>query len=106
MNCLGSTLPIHSRKACVVYDATSGQIRHLHRVVTFVGGREPADEEVAADALRALNSLPTPPTGVVHVLHVDYNAIEPGKRYRVDPNRKALVSALESSPRTNTADKP
>ena len=93
MNRIGSTLPIQSQKGCVVYDATSGQIRHLHRVVTFVGGREPSDDEMAADALRALDRLSNPPGGTLQVLHVHYDAIEPGKRYRVDHKRQALVPA-------------
>jgi hypothetical protein len=87
----GSTLPIHSRKACVVYDSASGQLRHVHRVVTFVGGREPSNEQIASDALRLVNSLPNPPGGALHVLHVDHDTIQPGKRYRVDLQKKAIV---------------
>jgi hypothetical protein len=91
MSRFGSTIPIHSKKACIVYDASSGQIRHVHSVVTFVGGREPNNEEIEADALRALGSLPNPPKGDFHVLHIDHDAIEPGKKYGVDPHKKALV---------------
>lgn len=87
----GSTAPIHSRKACVVYDATSGQIRHRHSVVTFVGGREPSEAQIEADALQALRSVPNPPGGVLHVLHVPHDAMQPGKRYRVDPHNKQLI---------------
>jgi hypothetical protein len=91
MNHAGATIPIQSIKACVVYDATSGLIRHCHRVLTLAGGREPAEGEIAADALRAMNNLPNPPSGVHHVLHVHHDAIEPGKRYRVDLPTKTLV---------------
>jgi hypothetical protein len=92
MSRCGSTLPIQSKKACVVYDATTGKMRHLHRVVTFAGGREPTDDEIAADALRLVRSLPKPPAGVFHVLHVEHDAIELGRKYRIDPNRKVLVA--------------
>jgi hypothetical protein len=34
-----STLQTKSTKACVVYDSNTGRMPHLHRVVTFVGGR-------------------------------------------------------------------
>jgi hypothetical protein len=86
----GFTAPIHSRKVCIVYDA-SGRIRHRHSVVTFVGGREPTEAQIEADALHALRSLPNPPGGVLQVLHIPHNAIQPGKRYRVDPHNKQLV---------------
>jgi hypothetical protein len=92
MNKASATVPVQSMQACVVYDSTSGQIRHHHRVITLVGGREPTLEEIAADALRVLNShLPNPSGGVLHVLHVKHDAIEPGKKYRVDPHKKELV---------------
>jgi hypothetical protein len=91
MTYTGSTAPIHSKKVCVVYDATSGQIRHRHAVTTFVGGREPTEAQIEADALHVLLSLPNPPGGVLHVLHVPHDAMQPGKRYRVDTNKKQLV---------------
>jgi hypothetical protein len=84
---------IQSKKACVVYDPATGRIHHHHRVVTFVGGREPTADQIAADALHVLKLLPNPPVGELHVIHVDHDAFEPGKRYRVDPARKTLVAA-------------
>jgi hypothetical protein len=87
----GATVPVHSIKACVVYDATNGQIHHHHRVLTLVGGREPAEEEIAKDALRALSNRRKPPSGKLHVLHVAHDALEQGKRYRVDHAKQALI---------------
>jgi hypothetical protein len=75
----------------VVYDAMSGQIRHRHGVITFVGGREPSEAQIEADALHVLRALPNSPAGVLHVLHVPHDAMQPGKRYRVDPHNKQLV---------------
>lgn len=91
MTYTGPTTPIHSRKVCVVYDATSGQIRHRHSVTTFVGGREPTEAQIEADALHVLRSLPNPPDGVLQVLHIPHDAMQPGKRYRVDRHKKQLV---------------
>ena len=88
----GSTAPIHSKKACLVYDPGSGKIHHRHSVVTFVGGQEPTADQIAADALNAMRALANAPSGELHVLHIDHDAIEPGKRYRVDPNLKTLVA--------------
>lgn len=84
---------IEAKKACVVYDPATGRIHHRHSVVTFVGGREPTAEQIAADALHMLKRLPNPPGGELQVIHVDHGAFEPGKRYRVDPQRKTLVAA-------------
>jgi alpha-ketoglutarate-dependent taurine dioxygenase len=88
----GATLPIHSLKACVVYDTATGRIHHIHRVMTLEGGREPSTETIAEDALRALRSLPNPPDGALDILHVHHDAIEPNKRYRVNLRSKTLVA--------------
>jgi len=82
---------IRSKKSCVVYDAASGRIHHLHDVITFEGGREPAEEQIAADALRVVAGLARPPKGELHVLHIVHESMERGKRYRVDVGRKELV---------------
>jgi hypothetical protein len=87
----GATVPVKSRRACVVYDAASGRIHHYHKVVTLVGGREPDESEVAADALRALRSRREPPKGKLGVLHVAHDIMDAHKNYRVDLKKKSLV---------------
>ena len=91
MNRSGATVPVQSMKACVVYDSTNGEIHHHHRVLTLVGGREPTEDQIAADALRAIKNRRNAPSGVLDVLHVHHDAMEPGKQYRVDLRKKALV---------------
>lgn len=92
MGLTGSTAPVHSIKACVVYDAASGKIHHSHRVLTLEGGREPPAEEIAADALRAVAGRRSPPGGTLEVLHVDPAVLEDRTRYRVDLEGKRLVA--------------
>lgn len=92
MSEVGSTTPIHSRKSCVIYDAASGRIHHLHNVVTFVGGREPSEDQIAADALRVVASLSKPPAGDLHVLHIADGDMERDKKYRVDVQKRVLVA--------------
>jgi hypothetical protein len=91
MNHAGATVPVQSIKACVVYDPSNGRIYHGHRVLTLNGGREPTESEIEADALRAVGKRREPPGGTLKVLHVHHEAIERGKRYRVDVRRKELV---------------
>ncbi len=79
----GATVPVHSMKACVVYDRASGRIHHHHKVMTLVGGREPDEAKIAADALAAARLRPDPPAGELAVLHIVHDAIEAGKRYWV-----------------------
>lgn len=86
----GSTVPVVSMKACVVYDS-NGHIHHHHHVMTLAGGREPAEDEIAKDALQALRERSNPPSGDLHVLHIKHDALKPGKRYRVNVHKKHLV---------------
>jgi hypothetical protein len=93
MNLAGATVSIQSHKACVVYDSSTGQIHHEHRVLTLVGGREPTDDEIAKEALRvAATGRREAPRGNLDVLHIIPQAWESGKTYRVDVHNKKLVS--------------
>ncbi len=87
----GSTLPVQSVKACVVYDSETGEIHHQHKVLTLVGGREPGEGEMAEHAIRALRTRRNPPVGKFDVLHVAPGLLETGKKCRVDVKNKTLV---------------
>ncbi len=87
----GATVPVQSIKTCVVYDSATGQIHHQHHVLTLVGGREPAEDEIARDALEAVKSRHDAPKGNLQVLHVRHDAMEQEKKYRVDVEKRELV---------------
>jgi hypothetical protein len=92
MNSVGSTVPVQSIKACVVYNSGSGEIHHQHRVLTLVGGREPEEREMAEHALRAVrNRRLNPLAGNFSVLHVAPGSLETHKKYRVNVDKKTLV---------------
>jgi hypothetical protein len=42
---------IESDQVCAVYDAKSGRIEHLHRVITLKGGTNPKRSEIEARAM-------------------------------------------------------
>ena len=89
----GSTLPIRSIKACVVYDTTSGQIHHQHRVLTLEGGDEPEESAMERDALARVEARRSGhPGGTLAVLHLAHDAMSAGRRYRVDVSKKVLVT--------------
>jgi hypothetical protein len=88
----GSTLPVHSIKACVVYDTSDGRIYHQHRVLTLKGGYEPQDDEMAADALRFLGPRHEAKRATLGILNIHHEAMTPGRRFRVHPERKELLA--------------
>jgi hypothetical protein len=86
-----SEQPVHSSTECVVYDQATGKIRHVHRVVTYAGGRAPSQDEIEADALRLANQL-RPHQGDLQVLHLAAESIDPSRKFRVDPAKKVLIT--------------
>jgi hypothetical protein len=44
-------IQIKSAKCCVVYDANSGDIVHVHHVINLSGAQEPNDDEIKRSAL-------------------------------------------------------
>lgn len=92
----GATIPVHSIKACVIYEEVSGRIRHYHRVLTLVGGQEPTEQEIAEHALKGLTKRGKQ-TATINVLHIGPHAFEPGKKYRVDHEKQVLIPLGEQS---------
>jgi hypothetical protein len=88
---VGATIPVHSVKTYVVYDEASGRIHHHHSVLTLVGGKEPSDEEMANDALRAHSHQQQAIAPTLRLLQVAHDALQPGTRYRVNHATGALV---------------
>jgi hypothetical protein len=93
VNTSGSGMTVRSTKACVVYDKETGRVCHVHRVVTFEGGREPDDDEIAANVFLSFHRLHADRQGAFEILQVDPAAIEPGNKYRVDLQTKALIQS-------------
>jgi hypothetical protein len=87
----GAAAAVSSGRLCLVYDATSGEILHTHRVVTLEGGTEPSDDEIARYAV-LLAQRRAGADQRLEALHVERGALEPGRRYRVDYMNKALVA--------------
>ncbi len=85
------TVEPESSQTCVVYDAQTGRILHVHQVVTLHGGEAPTDHEIESRAL-ALAANDRRQRSQMRVLHVNPESLSPGERYRVDLEKQALLS--------------
>src|SRR5262249_57937141 len=47
-------MEVQSDRACVVYDAKTGRILHVHRVITLRGGQDPTGPQIEARALELM----------------------------------------------------
>jgi hypothetical protein len=100
----GSTdYAIRSVKACVVFDSATGEIQHIHEVVTMEGSEETSDDEVmrralslARERLESGTALPGEQgvramRGELEALQVDPSQLAVARPYRVDVQTKSLV---------------
>src|SRR5262245_13815151 len=84
-------IAIQSDKAWVVYDAQTGRIHHVHRVITLQGGVEPNPREIE-DRVMAIADERGMPRAQVRMLAVSPAQLQPGARHRIDPTQGTLVS--------------
>jgi hypothetical protein len=84
-------IELESDHACAVYDAKTGRIEHVHRVITLKGGKTPERTEIEARAIematrngRAASQLKT--------LLVSADKLHEGARYKVDLKTGSLIS--------------
>ena len=81
---------VHSEMVFVVYEATTGDIRHIHRAFGLRGGPEPSADAEAAQALElAIRHGHT--SGTLRVLRTDPAAPDPGAAWCVDVDRQEIV---------------
>jgi hypothetical protein len=77
-------------RACVLYDKTSGAIHHIQHVVVMEGGHDPDEREMEEMCRQALTKRGRSHQGM-DTLHLDREAFQPAKAYRVDPVRRTLI---------------
>jgi hypothetical protein len=89
-------------RACVMYDKTSGAIRHIQHVIVMEGGHDPDEREIEEMCRMAFTKRGDSHDGL-ETLHLDRGELQPSKMYRVDPKRKVLVGL--SAPKRTAAKK-
>jgi hypothetical protein len=84
-------IEVESDQAWVVYDAKTGRIHHVHRVVTLKGGTQPESSDVEA---RVMDIVATKGGKVsqLKTLVVSPEQLHPGATHKVDVKKKSLVS--------------
>ena len=84
-------IEVQSDRACAVYDAKTGRIHHVHRVITLKGGAEPTPREIEARA-RELAGKAGTVAKRWETLMVDPEKLQVRARHKVDVKTRSLVS--------------
>lgn len=82
---------VESDRICAVYDAKTGRIHHLHRVITLKGGPSPSPAEIEARAIE-LAMEKGKSSAKFKTLHLSPEQLHPGARHKVDPKTGSLIS--------------
>jgi hypothetical protein len=90
----GGDVAVESHQACVVYEAKTGRVVHLHRAITLRGGKAPTKSAMEA---RALELAGGGSRAAVKVLHLDPESVQSGSAYKVDLKKLKLVQSPRSS---------
>ncbi len=89
MNTSGGNIGPKSIETYVVYDGDTGEIHHVHQVVTFEGaegGRRDAESQARSFVEKRLAFAQN-----LKVLPIPNDALRPGIIHAVDVNTKALI---------------
>src|SRR5579862_6791713 len=81
---------------CVLYDPAGGQVVHIHRVMTYPGGRHPDQNGVEQRCIETAESLGHATKGMA-TLHVEPGALKPNSSFRVDIRSRKLVAVAGPS---------
>jgi hypothetical protein len=84
-------IEIESDQACVVYDAKTGRIEHLHRVITLRGGTNPERSEIETRTME-LAGQNGKKTSRLRTLIVSPEQFRPGREHKVDLETGSIIS--------------
>jgi hypothetical protein len=83
---------IVSNQACVVYDASSGEVLHIHEIAALEGGYVPSEAELVERALELAKTSTDLGAKRVEALVVDPQSVAEDRKFRVDLGTKRLVT--------------
>jgi hypothetical protein len=91
---------VAAEKCCVVFEPSSGRIRHVHRVITMAGADERSEQAITERALTLAKKYGAA-NAKLDVIHVDPKVLADRGRFQVDVKNRKLV-ALKSRSKSKT----
>jgi hypothetical protein len=88
-----TNLGVEKESVVVVHDPSTGEIAHVHYVITAKGGKHPDQATLEKDALEQFSRLKPRLTKKMALFHAEPAQFKPGTRYKVDTTKRALVEA-------------
>jgi len=88
---LTGDVELESDQACIVYDANTGRIQHLHRVITLKGGTKPEPSEIEARAME-FAAQKGKKTSQLKTLLVSSEQLHLGTAHKVDLKTGSIIS--------------
>jgi hypothetical protein len=76
----------------VVYDASTGEVRHVHYVAVLPGAQPPPREESEKRALAVAGRFGRGDSLQLKVLHIGYEVMKPQFKHRVDLKNLKVIS--------------
>jgi hypothetical protein len=95
---------VTSDTTCIVYDAKTGGIRHVHQVLTLKDGTKPKPSEIEKRAL-GFTAEQGASTSQLATLTVSSDKVPPGAMYGIDTKKKVIVSEPVAHPAERTKKK-
>ena len=84
-------LEVEVDQLCAVYDAKTGRIHHVHRVITLKGGPHPGRKEIESRALEYAKREGNT-TLDLKTVHLSPDQLHPGATHKINPKTGLLVS--------------
>jgi hypothetical protein len=89
-----ASVEIAKESSLILFDPRSGDIVHVHHVVTLEGGKHPDDTAIERDAREMLAAIQPQFAKDVLSMHVPPDTFTPGRCFKVDPENRNLVELV------------
>jgi hypothetical protein len=93
-----TNLGVEKESVVVVHDPATGEIAHVHYVITAKGGKHPDKDTLEKDAMEQFTRLKPKVTKKMALFHAEPAHFKPGALYKVDTKMRALVEAPKPKP--------
>jgi hypothetical protein len=81
-----------SERVSILYEPSTGKVKHLHYSVAIQGGELPPDADLEKRALEVAARLKGLAPDTVRAIHVDATEVKRHSRHRVEVATKRLIS--------------